>query len=131
MFGTYRRVHKNGMVVWVDIEAQALRARVPPGVTDPAPFLSNVGVAVVERVRRPLGKVPPPVAATFGLTTDVQVRQHKHRRSGGQGLQWHCRWRGEWGARHTFKQLVWGGLGVVSFLARLRVSPLPRILSRA
>ena len=107
MFGTYRRVHKNGMVVWVDIEAQALRARVPPGVTDPAPFLSNVGVAVVERVRRPLGKVPPPVAATFGITTDVQVRQHKHRRpGGGAGRAVALSMAGGVGARHTFKQLV-------------------------
>ena len=73
MFGTYRRVTKSGVIVWVDLEAQALPARVPPGVNDAAPFLRNTGVIVVERVRRHLTKLPTPTVATFGLTVDVQV----------------------------------------------------------
>jgi hypothetical protein len=73
MFGTYRRLHKNGTIVWVDLEAQAIRARVPPGVADPTPFQKNC-IIVVERVRRQATKSPLPSGAVFGLASEVQVR---------------------------------------------------------
>ncbi len=59
----------------MDIEAQAVKGRVPPGVTDTSSLLSGaaaVSVMVIERVRHPAATASR-CEAVLGFAPDVQV----------------------------------------------------------